>query len=282
VTLAGEGDDGAGYLWHARRRDDDGEGRHGDLHHLSPADERAHEGALRALAAGGFDAALAGLGHALGLDGLAVVGVTFAGASHGEEDRAGGAAVDTRGGAFRVVIPLAFEEDAPPEVVLWDDGEGEGEEDGGDAPPPRGEIKYRRGTGIVLGDGAAHGATAFDLRARTGLRLAAIVDVAEVWRGNVHGVARAMAAARGAFPPRDAAEAWLLAQEARHWRREGGGQGLAGDVGRRPFVVEDYVAGCTEEDCVTGDRNSCLRTCRVFMHDSEYKPGKERHEVLGY
>jgi len=46
--------------------------------------------------------------------------------------------------------------------------------------------------------------------------------------------------------------------------------------------VEDYKEKCMEEDCVTGERNSCLRTCRVFMHDSEYKPGKERHEVLGY
>ena len=52
------------------------------------------------------------------------------------------------------------EENAPPEFLLWDEGEDNEEKE--DAPLPRGKIMYHLGTEIVLGDDAAHGTTVFD------------------------------------------------------------------------------------------------------------------------
>ena len=51
------------------------------------------------------------------------------------------------------------EENAPPKFLLWDNREDDKEKE--DASLPRGEIMYRLGTEIVLGDDTAHGTTAF-------------------------------------------------------------------------------------------------------------------------
>ena len=72
------------------------------------------------------------------------------------------------------------------------------------------------------------------------------------------------------------------AQRGRHWRKDGGGPGLVGDPGRGAFPFKDNV-NCAKVNCLGEDRNSCMKTCKVFIDDStEYMLGKERREVLGY
>ena len=66
-------------------------------------------------------------------------------------------AVKTHSGALSVTIPLLFEDNMPPKLIIWDDGGDQAEdvEDLENAPPPRGEIKQQVSMGFVLRDGTA-------------------------------------------------------------------------------------------------------------------------------
>ena len=148
----------------------------------------------------------------------------------------------------------------------------------------KGETYYGTNAGVLVGDGTRHGTRECDLRSNRGVRITASIYLADVTEDNVDILA---GDTTSIFPPMaDVGEDWIWSQRGRHWRKENGGPGLAGDLGRAPFPFKDKVQGCTMDDCNNEgerSRNSCLKTCKVFMDDeSEYLPGKKRKDVFGY
>jgi len=268
------------------------------MHQLSPANEQTHERVLRILATGRFDTVLKGIGNALGVHGLAVYHVSFHGVSHieqlGESSSMQHAkqqhthVTETGGGVYKLIIPLLLEENAPPELILWDDN---GDETW------RGMLRYSVGTGVALGDDAVHGMSDCDYRNRTnnarhggienedgekeeeraGMRLVAVVHVGEVYDDIARRVVEETLAAGVVFPPTMDPE-WLVAQEARHWQGENSGylleNAMAGDAGRRAFRKGDSLEDCEEraeggmcEIDVEGTRNMCPFSCEVYVRE---------------
>ncbi len=243
-----------------------------DMHWFNTGDELSHEDALRALAKGGFDEVLKGIGEKFGLDTLHVDSFGFVAVTNCERGFIHTDWDDVDGRAFNFLVGIASPDGAGPELVVEDDKRGR-----------KGETYYGSNAGILVGDGTRHGTRECDHRAGRGVRIACSIYLADVTKDNLSILA---GDTTSVFPPMaEVGEEWIWAQRGRHWRK-GGGRGLVGDLGRRPFVVEDAVDGCTNEDCSNDGarpRNSCLETCKVFMDDaSEYKPGLERREVLGY
>jgi len=233
----------------------------------------SHEDALRALARGGFDDVLRGIGERFGLDELHVDSFGFVAVTECERGFMHTDWDDVDGRAFNFLVGIASPEDAGPELVV---ANGDGR---------RGETYYGGNAGVLVGDGTMHGTRECDHRSSRGVRITASIYLADVTRDNLSTLA---GDTTSIFPPmEEVGEEWIWSQRGRHWRRGGdGGPGLAGDVGRAPFPFEDKAAGCTLDDCANEGnrpRNACLKTCRVFMDDeSEYMPGKGRREVFGY
>ncbi|KAL7546267.1 hypothetical protein ACHAWF_009602 [Thalassiosira exigua] len=241
-----------------------------DMHWFDTADERAHEDALRALARGGFDTVLQAIGEAFDLDSLHVDSVGFVavtncdrGYVHTDWDL-----VDGR--AFNFLVGIESPEGAGPELVVEGDRS------------RKGEVHYRSDAGILVGDGTRHGTRECDHRAVQGVRITCSIYLADATEDILDTIA---GDTTSIFPPTGrTAREWVWAQRGRHWRRDGESS-LVGDLGRRSFEVGDNAKGCTEEDCTHDTekgRNVCLKTCNVFIEDSEYNPGKERSAVLGY
>ena len=227
---------------------------------------------LRALARGGFDDVLRGIGESFGLDELHVDSVGFVAVTECERGFMHTDWDDVDGRAFNFLVGISTPGGAGPELVVAD-GEGR-----------RGETYYGSNGGVLVGDGTMHGTRECDHRPRRGVRITASIYLADVTRENLGTLA---GDTTSIFPPlEEDGEGWIWSQRGRHWNKGGGGPGLAGDRGRAPFPFEDVAEGCTRDDCANeGDRprNACLKTCGVFMDDeTEYMPGKERREVFGY
>lgn len=242
-----------------------------DMHWFNTADELSHEDALRALAKGGFDEVLKGIGEKFGLDTLNVDSFGFVvvtncdrGFMHTDWDQTGGR-------AFNFLVGIHSPDDAGPELIV------ENEHNGVDR---KGETYYGTNAGILVGDMALHGTRECDHRAKREVRITASIYLADPTVDNLSTLA---GDTTSVFPPmEEVGEEWIWSQRGRHWRKDGGGDGLMGDLGRQEFEFEDGDKGCTKEHCKSS-RNRCMKTCKVFMDDdSEYKLGKERREVLGY
>ncbi len=245
-----------------------------DMHWFNTADELSHEDALRALARGGFDDVLRGIGEAFDLNELHVDSFGFVAVTECERGFMHTDWDDVDGRAFNFLVGIASPEDAGPELVV---ANGDGR---------RGETHYGNNSGVLVGDGTMHGTRECDHRNSRGVRITASIYLADVTRDNLGTLA---GDTTSIFPPmEEVGEEWIWSQRGRHWRRgeDGGGPGLVGDLGRSTFPFEDKARGCTWDDCENeGDnpRNACLKTCRVFLDDeSEYMPGKARREVMGY
>ncbi len=75
---------------------------------------------LRVLAEGGFDMVSEGIGEALG---FGRPRGKLPNIHRGEPRRTGVRAPRSRGGVHHVIIPPLLDDDAPPELILWDDRE---------------------------------------------------------------------------------------------------------------------------------------------------------------
>ncbi|KAL7540281.1 hypothetical protein ACHAXR_009997 [Thalassiosira sp. AJA248-18] len=241
-----------------------------DAHWFNTVDELSHEDALRALAKGGFDDVLKGIGELYDLDALHVDGIGFMAITNCDGGYIHTDFRNTNGGGFDVLFEIVSPgEDAGAELIVEGDNK------------VKGEIHYSKNVGWVNGDGTRHGTALCDHRAHRGVRITATVFMADVREDNLSVLAEDTSSI---FPPMEHQSEWIWAQRGRHWRR-GGGPGLQFDQGRAAFEVGgDVYENCTEEACNTEKgRNKCLKTCKVFMDDiSDYKPDMERRELLGY
>mmetsp|Transcript_9359 Transcript_9359/g.21104 ORF Transcript_9359/g.21104 Transcript_9359/m.21104 type:complete len:494 (-) Transcript_9359:987-2468(-) len=246
-----------------------------DMHWFNTADELSHEDALRALAKGGFDEVLKGIGEKFGLDTLNVDSFGFVAVTNCDRGFMHTDWDETGGRAFNFLVGVHSPDDAGPELIV------ENERKGIDH---KGETYYGTNSGILVGDMALHGTRECDHRAKREVRITASIYLADPTVDNLSTLA---GDTTSVFPPmEEVGEEWIWSQRGRHWRKDGGGDGLVGDLGRQEFEFDDDGKGCTKEHCNNGlkrTRNSCMKTCKVFMDDaSEYKLGKERREVLGY
>lgn len=243
-----------------------------DMHWFNTADELSHEDALRALAKGGFDTVLKGIGEQFNLDELHVDSVGFVAVTNCDRGFIHTDWEDVDGRAFNFLVGIESPEQGGPELVVEGDDK-------------RGETYYGSNAGILVGDGTRHGTRECDHRPYKGVRITASIYLADVTKENLSILA---SDTTSIFPPmEELGEEWIWAQKGRHWRKDGGGPGLVGDPGRAEFpYYKDDVKGCTKDDCEADGkrpRNSCIKTCKIFLDDAtEYMPGKERREVFGY
>jgi hypothetical protein len=241
-----------------------------DMHWFNTADELAHEDALRALAKGGFDQVLAAIGKEMELDSLNVDSFGFVAVTNCDRGFIHTDWEDVDGRAFNFLLGIATPEDAGPELIV------EGHR--------KGEIYYGDNAGILVGDGTRHGTRECDHRHNRGVRISCSIYLSDVTKDNLEILA---GDTTSIFPPTgDTAAEWVWRQRGRHWSKDGG-RSLVNDIGRKPFNVEDNMKGCKKELCTQEDdggryRNECMKTCKVFIDDDEYKPGSERVEIYGY
>ena len=241
-----------------------------DMHWFNTADELSHEEGLRVLAKGGFDQVLAAIGEKMGLDSLNVDSFGFVAVSQCDRGFIHTDWEDVDGRAFNFLVGIDSPADAGPELIVEGD--------------MKGEIYYGSNAGILVGDGTRHGTRECDHRANHGVRITTSIYLSDVTRDNLEILA---GDTTSIFPPTGKTAAdWVWTQRGRHWSKEGG-RSLVDDVGRKPFNVEDRMDGCRKDLCIREDdegmyRNQCMKTCKVFMDDEDYKPGKERREVYGY
>ncbi|KAL7542150.1 hypothetical protein ACHAXR_011563 [Thalassiosira sp. AJA248-18] len=240
-----------------------------DMHWFNTADELSHEDSLRALAKGGFDEVLKGIGEKFGLDSLHVDSFGFVAVTNCDRGFIHTDWEDVEGKAFNFLLGIASPEDAGPELVVENER--------------KGEVYYGSNAGVLVGDGTRHGTRECDHRAKRGVRITCSIYLADPTRDNLDILA---GDTTSVFPPTGdgPGKEWVWSHRGRHWRKDGG-HGLVDDLGRRPFEFDDEEDGCTKDDCTNDTergRNGCLKTCNVFMDDSVYKPGNERREVLGY
>lgn len=240
-----------------------------DMHWFNTADELAHEDSLRALAKGGFDQVLDGIGKKFGLDTLHVDSLGFVAVTNCERGFIHTDWEDVDGGAFNFLVGIASPEDAGPELVVEN--------------VRKGEVHYGSNAGILVGDGTRHGTRECDHRAKRGVRITCSIYLADLNEKNLAVVA---GDTTSTFPP-TGDEDWIWAQRGRHWSKDGS-RSLVGDLGRKEMEVKDSMMGCEERtkhnECLgdSKERAECWKSCRVFIPDDEYKPGEERRQVLGY
>ncbi|KAL7543208.1 hypothetical protein ACHAXR_012506 [Thalassiosira sp. AJA248-18] len=268
---------GDGHVWYVQRPPQKWQS---NMHWISPADEETHEEYLLALAAGNFDLVLDAIGKYLGLEGLVAYHLTFIGVSYSEKGFMHRDTHHTGASVYNVIIPLILEEDATPELVMTDT----------DDENRAGALKYKIGTGAMMGDDAMHGTEACDYREKKGMRLAATVYIADINDLNAKKIAKQTLTQ--IFPLPDAK--WLKAQAGRHWRSDG--RSLENDGRRRHFSFRDQLSDCAERaaegKCIHDahqTRLKCLKSCEIYElngdeeeNDSpefdfgfeEYVPGK--------
>jgi hypothetical protein len=258
------------FTWNVERPD-----KHwkSDMHWFNTADELAHEDSLRALAKGGFDQVLEGIGTMYGLDTLHVDSVGFVAVTNCERGYIHHDWDDVDGRAFNFLVGIHSPLDAGAELYIENDEE------------RRGEVKYGSNAGILVGDGTRHGTKECDHRSQREVRITCSIYLADVTEDNLSILA---GDTTSIFPPTGRVSAdWMWRQRGRHWDKNGG-RSLMEDVGRTSFSVEDDSDDCSRYQClavevdVGGYRNDCMKTCEVFMDDNDYQPGERRHKVLGY
>ena len=248
-----------------------------NIHWISPGNERTHEKFLRVLGSGSFDTVLDGIGRALDLDSLVVYQISFFAASHGAVGSRHYDSINTGGKAMGIIIPLLLEDDATPELTLWDDRTNE-----------KGVLKYKYEHGVIMGDKASHSTAESDYRnlkdpkhggylndKKIGMRLCAIVYVSQIEEDNVKGVVEGSVSQ--IFPLWDTyTENWLLSQQGRHWHNEYLNNTMANDMGRKYFEIIDQLSDCNDrvktglcESDVKETRKKCLASCQVYIGNHE-------------
>jgi hypothetical protein len=247
-----------------------------DMHWFNTADELAHEDSLRALARGGFDRVLNGIGQHYGLDTLHVDSVGFVAVTNCERGYIHHDWDNVEGKAFNFLVGIHSPDKAGAELYIENDDE------------RRGQVHYGSNAGILVGDGTRHGTRECDHRSQREVRITCSIYLADVTEDNLNILA---GDTTSIFPPTgDVAAEWMWTQRGRHWNKNGG-RSLVEDIGRRSFHVRDDVDGCFKDECLASSdtvedigeyRNECMRTCNVFMDDREYRPGESRREILGY
>lgn len=241
-----------------------------DMHWFNTADELSHEEGLRVLAKGGFDQVLEAIGEKMGLDSLNVDSFGFVAVTNCDRGFIHTDWEDVDGRAFNFLVGIESPDDAGPELIVEGD--------------MKGEIYYGSNAGILVGDGTRHGTRECDHRANHGVRITTSIYLSDVTRDNLEILA---GDTTSIFPPTGKTAAdWVWTQRGRHWSKEGG-RSLVDDIGRKPYNVEDRMEGCRKDLCIRDDdegmyRNQCMKTCKVFEDDEDYKPGKKRREVYGY
>jgi hypothetical protein len=257
------------FTWNVERPD-----KHwkSDMHWFNTADELAHEDSLRALAKGGFDQVLEGIGTMFGLDTLHVDSLGFVAVTNCERGYMHHDWNDVDRRAFNFLVGIHSPDNAGAELYIENDEE------------RRGEVQYGSNAGILVGDGTRHGTKECDHRSQHEVRITCSIYLADVTDDNLDILA---ADSTSIFPPTGASD-WTWAQRGRHWDKNGG-RSLVEDVGRRSYYVQDDEDGCERDMCLDAKdsnigeyRNECLRTCNVFMDDRDYRPGESRREILGY
>lgn len=265
--LGSTGDEMRNFTWNVERPDKKWKS---DMHWFNTADELSHEDALRALAKGGFDQVLAGIGKRMGLDTLNVDSFGFVAVTNCDRGFIHTDWEDVDGRAFNFLLGIHSPDNAGPELIVEGDR--------------KGEIYYGSNAGVLVGDGTRHGTRECDHRAYRGVRITCSIYLSDVTEDNLEILA---GDTTSIFPPTgEKAADWVWTQRGRHWSKKGG-RSLVDDEGRKPLNVEDETKGCKKHLCTQEDdggryRNKCMKTCKVFMDDDDYKPGKERREVLGY
>ena len=240
-----------------------------DMHWFNVADEMAHEDALRALAKGGFDEVLQGIGKKFNLDTLYVDSVGFVAVTNCERGFIHTDWDDVDGRAFNFLVGIQSPDDAGPELVVEN--------------KRKGEVYYGEDYGMLVGDGTRHGTRECDHRANKGVRITASIYLADLTKENL---SVAAGDTTSIFPP-TGDEEWIWAQRGRHWSKDGK-RSLVNDIGRKKLNVKDELKDCEKitqnGECAgnTRERSGCLQTCRIYLHDDEYKPGEKRSDFFGY
>ena len=240
-----------------------------DMHWFNTADEMAHEDSLRALSKGGFDEVLAAIGKQFNLDTLHVDSVGFVAVTNCERGFIHTDWDGVDGRAFNFLVGIQSPPEAGPELIVEGDR--------------KGEVYYGKDAGILVGDGTRHGTRECDHRASRGVRITASIYLADLTKGNIGIVA---GDTTSIFPP-TGDEEWVWAQRGRHWSKDGK-RSLVEDIGRKEIDVEDELEDCEARtrngECKgnTRERSGCVKTCRVYLRDEEYKPGMKRREFFGY
>ena len=239
----------------------------------------SHEDSLRALARGGFDAVLQGIGNRFGLETLHVYKLGFIAVTNSQGGYLHTDYKNVGGEAFNFLVGIDSPEDGGPELIVETEDK-----------VRRGEISYGTNAGILVGDGTRHGTKECDHRADRHVRITAFVYLVDLNDDNLDVVA----GDETIFPSYEERWEWIWAQRGRHWNRNDGSVSLVNDAGRKPFNVSDVWDNCDKIHCRSGDeqvsadderydmRSMCLKTCAVFLDDEVYQPGKSRNEVFGY
>ncbi|KAL7453784.1 hypothetical protein ACHAWC_005431 [Mediolabrus comicus] len=236
----------------------------------------AHEDLLRALAKGGFDQVLNGIGKKMGLDTLNVDSIGFMAVTNCEAQYLHHDFDDVDGKAFHLLLRISNPEDAGPELMV-----ASGNNHNHDK---QGEIGFGPNSGVLLGDRTYHATRQCDHRHKHEVRITVSIWLSDLTTD----LAGKLASSDTSIFPLHPASDWVWAQRGRHWSKNDG-RSLMNDIGREPFNVVDEVDGCKAELCnmeeEEGDgwyRNKCAKTCKVYMDDGEYKPGTARSQVYGY
>ena len=247
-----------------------------DMHWFYTADELSHEDSLRALARGGFDTVLRGIGKRFGLETLYVDKLSFIavtncqrGYLHTDFDNVGGR-------AFNLLVGIDSPEGGGPELIVETEDK-----------MRRGEVYYGTNAGVLMGDGTRHRTRECDYRASRQARITASIYLVDLNDSNLHNL---MSYTPSPFSiPDEDRRKWTWTQRGRHWNKNDGSVSLINDVGRKPFSVSDVWDNCDKSKCRSDDedvwydmRTWCLKTCGVFLDDEVYQLGQRRNEVLGY
>ena len=143
-------------------------------------------------------------------------------------------------------------------------------------------INFQHNVGILVGGDSIHGTGNCDYRTTKEIRLAVAVYFTDTNKDNVADFAEDSTAY---YPPTGSTR-FLMAQAGRHWKYDSNAS-LKNDIGRKELNIQDrkkkkaycssHISQTLEQkegiDICGQDlefRNSCLKTCEVFMSEDKY------------
>lgn len=247
------------------------------MHWFDAADEASHEDSLRALAKGGFDEVLNGIGNYLGLNHLTAFSIGLLAVTKADKGYIHVDFSQSEKRAFNFLINLHTPSDEPELTVIEEDDLGNRR---------RGQLKYAPDFGVLNGDDAMHATNECNHRGSGDIpvRITVSLFISELEEASLGQVATHD---KYYFPFGNMD--WIWAQRGRHWSRDGS-LSMVTDKGRRSFEAKDEMEGCEErvgekkEKCLENgqERKLCYKTCGSFMTDDDFRPGEERRTVFGW
>ncbi|EJK53591.1 hypothetical protein THAOC_26942, partial [Thalassiosira oceanica] len=213
-----------------------------DMHWFHTADELSHEDSLRALARGGFDSVLRGIGKRFGLKTLHVDKLGFIVVTNCQRGYLHTDFENVGGGAFNFLFGINSPEDGGPELIFETEDK-----------MRRGEVYYGANAGILVGDGTRHRTRECDHRASHQVRITAFIYLVDLNDDNLHDVI-AYSPFSISSPPYQERRKWTWTQRGRHWNQNNGSVSLINDVGRKPFNVSDVWDNCDKSKCRSGNQ----------------------------